>query len=74
MTEIAQAVHDVACAYGSLDAALSMTPRQLSAALLCDGRRRARGLTEQLTVARVAAHGEKKDVDKVLKDLSSGCK
>ncbi|WP_322893465.1 MULTISPECIES: hypothetical protein [unclassified Yoonia] len=72
MSELAQAVHDIACAYGSLDAALSMTPRQLIAAQLCNVRRRSNDLSDMLSIQRTAAHGSADDMKKTMKELSRG--
>ncbi|MEA5159970.1 hypothetical protein U5903_04200 [Cereibacter johrii] len=72
MADVAQAVHAAARAYGSLDVALAMTPRQLSAVMQLEASTRSRELLEGFSISRIAAHGEKKDCDKLVKDLSDG--
>jgi hypothetical protein len=69
LSDVAAAVHVAARAYGSLELALSLTPRRLSAVLQLESDTRARELSESFSVARVAAHGEQKDCQKFLKDL-----
>lgn len=71
MSDVARAAHLAARVYGSLDAALDMTPRQLGAAAALEAERRSSELQEIFAISRVAAHGEKKDVDRLLKDLSA---
>lgn len=48
-----------------------MTPKQLTAVMALQEKRQARTNLESLTIARVAAHAEKKDYDKVLKELKN---
>lgn len=48
-----------------------MTPRQLTAGLALEARRQSRRLIEAFTIQRIAAHGEKKDVEGLLKDLGT---
>lgn len=69
MSDVAAAVHVAASAYGSLEIALSMTPRRLSAVMQLESEARSRELSESFSIQRVAAHGEKKDCEKLLKDL-----
>lgn len=69
MQDVARAVHVAARAYGSLDAALGLTPRQLGAVLAMEHETRSRDLVELFTIQRVAQHGEKKDADKLLREL-----
>lgn len=71
MQDVARAVHVAARAYGSLDAALALTPRQLGAVVGLEHESRSRDLTELFTVQRVAQHGEKKDADRLIKELNS---
>lgn len=72
MEDVARAVHLAARAYGSLDAALGLTPRQLSAVAALEHKARSSDLQEAFIIARVAEHGQKKDVDRLMKDLSNG--
>jgi hypothetical protein len=74
MQDVARAVHVAARAYGSLDAALGLTPRQLGAVVGLEHEARSQDLTEAFTVARVAQHGEKKDADRLIKELSNVAK
>ena len=74
MQDVARAVHVAARAYGSLDAALGLTPRQLGAVMGLEHESRSRDLVELFTVQRVAHHGEKKDADKLLRELTSVAK
>lgn len=74
MQDVARAVHVAARAYGSLDAALGLTPRQLGAVVGLEHESRSRDLVEIFTIHRVAQHGEKKDADRLLKELNSVAK
>jgi len=74
MKDVARAVHVAARAYGSLEAALGLTPRQLGAVMGLEHESRSRDLVENFTVARVAQHGEKKDADRLIKELSNVAK
>lgn len=71
MADVARAAHLAARVYGSLDAALDMTPRQLGAAAALEAERRSAELQDLFYVAQVAAHGNEKEVDMFLKDLRS---
>lgn len=69
MSDVADAVHHVAVAYGSLDAALDMTPRQLVAAATLESRRRGIEIAELANAARAAQHADKDQYAKFLKGL-----
>jgi hypothetical protein len=58
--------------YGSLDQALAMTPRQLSAVLECEGKSKSRDLLDDFGISRAAAHGDKRDAEKLTKELRRG--
>lgn len=72
MEDVARAVHLAARAYGSLDAALRLTPRQLAAVAALEHKARSDELREAFIVSRVAEHGQKKDVDRLMKELANG--
>lgn len=47
---------------------MAMSPRQIAALIGLGGKRQKRAMAREMVTARLAAHGDKREVEKALKD------